>query len=247
MTEYAKAGPEDLLVPITAHNRGPEAAPLELPPHLRLPNVWSWNAERLSRRPSIERDTSRLAVRHAWAGPHELIWEGEPEVLLTENETNVPQLFGAHAPGPSKDAFREHVVEGRDAHATSRPSGTKSSLRWRFDAVPAGGSATVRLRLGRQHGAPASLDGFDALVSRRREEADAFHAAHATDLPDDPQLRVIHRQALVGMIWPKQTHRYDVRRWLDGDAAPPALPPGRTRNAEWRHLDNADVVSMPDE
>lgn len=244
VTEHAKAGPEDLLMRVTAHNRGPEPATIELLPQVWFRNVWSWDPER-ARRPSIERaGPGRLRLRHPAAGEWELHADGGPEILLTENDTNAPRLFGSPAPGPFKDAFHDHVVEGRDDGAARRPRGTKAALRHAL-TLPPGGSVTVRLRLRRPAEAPPLAD-FDAVMRARIEEADAFHEARARDLPPDPEVRALHRQALAGMVWSKQLYRYDVRRWLEGDPGQPSPPPGRARNADWRHLDNADVVSMPD-
>ena len=61
-------------------------------------------------------------------------------------------------------------------------------------------------------------------------------------------MRAVQRQAFAGLLWSKQFYYLDVPQWLDGDAGQPS-PPGERkqgRNAEWRHLNNSDIISMPD-
>ncbi|HEX5271166.1 MAG TPA: glucosidase, partial [Gemmataceae bacterium] len=109
--------------------------------------------------------------------------------------------------------------------------------------VPAGGSARVRLRLSNR---PGPID-FDAVLAKRRQEADEFYDGLQCDLAD-ADARNVQRQALAGMIWNKQLYLYDVTQWLRGDPGQPPPPPGRDhgRNRDWDHVDNGDVLSMPD-
>ncbi|MGL4554850.1 MAG: MGH1-like glycoside hydrolase domain-containing protein [Gemmataceae bacterium] len=239
--EYAKASPDDVLMRVTAHNRGPDDAPLHLLPTLWFRNTWSW-------RPGAPRPTLRAAggaaiAEHATFGRYALHADGGPEWLFCDNETNAALLYGAGGPAHPKDAIGDHVVRGLPAVNPAR-TGTKAAAHYAL-TVPAGGSVTVRLRLTDAAGPP--FDDFDAAFALRRGEADGFYAELQEGI-DAPDARSVQRQALAGMIWSKQFYYYDVPQWLDGDPGQPPPPAGRRhgRNSEWRHLNNADVISMPD-
>ena len=240
--EYAKQGPEDILIRVTANNRGPEAARLELIPQLWFRNTWSW--EPGSTKPALGQGAAgSLHAKHEALGDWSLSYEGAPELLFTENETD-PALWGQPANGPSKDAFHRHVVDRAVGAVSGDLRGTKAGLRYGFDLAP-GGTATLHLRLCQ--GAPKSLAGLGAAVEARRLEADEFYAGVQAGL-DDPDKRRVQRQALAGMLWSKQYYSYDLRRWLAGDPGQPPPPPQRLegRNHAWLHLYNNDIISMPD-
>jgi hypothetical protein len=84
-------------------------------------------------------------------------------------------------------------------------------------------------------------------MEQRRQEADEFYGELQAELAD-ADARNVQRQALAGMIWNKQFYHYDVRTWLKGDSATPPPPVERLhgRNSNWRHIKNAEVLSMPD-
>jgi len=247
--EYAKAGPEDLLVRIEATNRGPDPAPLELLPTLWYRNTWSWKGDR--KRPSLRADAggTRVLARHATEGDYVLHVEGAPELLFTENDTNAERLFGAqNGVHHVKDAFHEHVVNGKPGAVNPDRVGTKCAARYRT-TVPAHGSVVVRLRLRREgigDGTALGRD-FEAVFAERRLEAEEFYEAIApAGLSQDE--RLVLRQSLAGMLWSKQFYHYVVRDWLGGDPAQPRPAESRRhgRNADWGHLYSADVLSMPD-
>ncbi len=255
--EYAKADPEDIGIRITAVNRGPEPAALHLLPTLWFRNTWSWGRD--PRRPLLTlasappRGASERAVfiRHHSLGDYALYLDAADDVLFTENETNVERLFGAPNATPYvKDAFHACVVDGQRGAVNPEPHGTKAA-GWYQRTIPAGGSATVRLRLCRC-AAPGQLRAtpfadFDATFSARQRDADEFFAElQPAGMEEDS--RRVHRQAVAGMLWSKQFFHYNVQQWLDGDPAQPPPPPERLRgrNHQWRHLNNADVISMPD-
>jgi hypothetical protein len=250
--EYAKAGTDDILVRITAHNRGPEAASLHLLPTLWFRNTWSWDHE--AKRPVLSRGRSagRSAVVTAehpdFPRGYRLCCEGDPELLFTENETNHRRLYGVENGHPFvKDAFHEYLVQGRKDAVNPAKAGTKAAAHYALQ-VPAGGSVTVRLRLSDQEPAGDAFGGtFDHGLAERIREADEFYA---TVIPArlSGDSRAIMRQALAGMLWSKQWYHYDVRRWLEGDPTQPPPPAERKhgRNRDWTHLYNDDVVSMPD-
>ncbi len=242
--EYAQAAPEDILMHITVVNRGAEAAPLHLLPQLWFRNTWSWQEH--SARPRIwHADENEVFAEHDELGTYRLYVDGEPELLFTDNDTNFRRLNGFDVPGYCKDGFHERVVDGvKDAVNPAR-TGTKFAAWHRF-TVPAQGSVEVRLRLCRQ---PVSLpfQDFSAIFAQRKAEADSFYARVQLGL-EDADARAIQRQAFAGLIWSKQFYYYDIPEWLKGDPAQPPPPASRrhARNWEWQHLNNADIISMPD-
>jgi hypothetical protein len=251
--DYAKGGPEDLLIRITVANRGPDEAELHLLPTLWFRNTWAWG--RHSYRPSLSRaevpagEPPQVLAHHEGLGTYRLTCEGEPELLFTENETNVAALFGAPNPQPYvKDAFHARVVGGNRDAVNPAGTGTRAAA-WYNLSVPAGETRVVRLRLSTSAAGAEALEPeyFDATVNQRQREADAFHATLAPQGVSDDERR-IQRQAIAGLLWSKQFYHYDVHLWLHGDPAGPPPPAGRWqgRNRAWTHLNNHDVLSMPD-
>jgi len=251
VVEYAKAAPDDVLVRITATNRGPEAAELYLLPTLWFRNTWSWEM------PERERPTLRAGAGdghvviesdHASLGQRWLYCEGTPELLFTENETNLQRLYQLPNPKPwVKDSINDYVVGGRADAVNPDRIGTKAAALYRTTLEP-GRSIATRLRLSNSP-IPGTAFGpeFDLVFAERVREADEFYATIVpAKLSDDA--RSVMRQAFGGLLWSKQFYHYDVARWLRGDPTGPPIPAERLegRNHEWRHLYNEDVVSMPD-
>jgi hypothetical protein len=242
--EYAKASTDDLLLLVTIHNRGPELATIHVLPQLWFRNTWSWKEKSSKPRLSAIGNSAALA-HHPDLGDYFLYADGAPTLLFCDNETNVRRLYGVAASGYFKDAFHDHVIHGQRGAVNPERTGTKVAAHYTLTS-PAGGSTTIRLRLT-DRAASAPLGDFDAILNRRRREADEFYADLQADL-SDADARAVQRQALAGMIWSKQFYYYDVPEWLRGDPAQPAPPAQRRRgrNADWTHLNNADVISMPD-
>jgi hypothetical protein len=242
--EYAKADPNDIALRIRAVNRGPEAAPLEILPHVWFRNTWSWEPN--SPRPELRRDgSSTVALEHPTMSRFTLYFDGDPELVFCENETNRRRLFGVDGPPHPKDAISDYVVHGNRAAPNPEGRGTKCAARYRY-TIPPGGEVTLRARLV-QNQSEGAIAGVDAVVDERRREADEFYAELQAEIPDADQ-RLVQRQALAGMIWSKQFYNYEVRSWLLGDQTQPSPPRerGHGRNADWDHLVNDDVISMPD-
>jgi len=243
--EYAKAVPEDILMQINVCNRGPEAALVHLLPQLWFRNTWSWGHN--AARPSLQAVTDdSILAKHSELGDYTLYAEGTPSFLFCDNETNARRLYGMHdASGYFKDAFHEFLIQGNSKALNPSGTGTKCAAHFQL-TVPAGGQEKVRLRLASGLKTPPFAD-FDEVLGSRRQEADEFYAALQKELSDQ-DARSVQRQALAGMIWSKQYFHYNVRQWLQGDPGQPAPPAGRKhgRNHEWTHLNNADVLSMPD-
>jgi hypothetical protein len=245
VVEYAKDGPEDMLVRITVHNRGAEAARLRVLPTLWFRNTWSWGEDQP--KPSLrEVGPGAIQATHQELGEYWLHCEGAAELLFTENESNASRLWGQPNASPYvKDAFHAYIISGRGEAVNPAKVGTKAAAHYVLD-VPGGGSKTVRLRL-----AAARVDdafgGFEKIFKSRIADADEFYdRISAKSLNEDE--RRVHRQALAGMLWSKQYYYFDVDRWLQEHKSHPLMAPtGRSvRNTEWFHMLNADVISMPD-
>jgi hypothetical protein len=246
--EYAKGSPDDILIRISATNRGPEPAELHLLPTLWYRNTWSWGTGG-GERPAlgvVHGRPATIEARHSTLGPRWLHCDGSPELLFTENETNSERLWGLANPGPYvKDGINDYVVSGRADAVNPKLEGTKAAARYRMVIAP-GTTATVRLRLTDASPTGDPFAGLEAVVARRRDEADEFYA---TIIPVDlsADARNVMRQSLAGLLWSKQFYHYDVGRWLDGDpGSPPPAVRRAGRNHDWRHLYNDDVISMPD-
>ena len=256
VVEYAKADVEDILVRITAVNRGPEAAVLHLLPSLWFRNTWSWGRD--PRRPSVKAAAgvpgSRCVEVQNWLyGKRWLLCAGEPELLFTENETNFQTLFGMKNGSYVKDAFHSYLIRGDRKAVNPEKTGTKVAAHYRKELEP-GESITVKLRLtdleplvGMEtqskyvglvgapgyaqlaEGVPGTNDfdaGFDATFSARQKEADEFYASR---IPSElsEDAKLVMRQAFAGMMWSKQFYHYDVHTWLEGDPAQPPPPKER--------------------
>ena len=244
--EYAKATPMDVLMRVTAHNRGPDPAVLHILPQTWYRNTWSWKADAV--RPVIESvGLSSLLLQHpAWID-NQLHFDGAPRLLFCDNETNTQKLFGNPAKGYFKDAFHEVVANGKLAASNPKKVGTKAAAWYTF-TIPPGGSVQIRARLTmytpNAEAVQTPFVDFDKIFAKRIQEADQFYER----LTPDPDGRLIQRQAAAGLIWSKQFYSYDVAAWIKGDPTQPPPPGGREniRNGDWMHLTNDDVISMPD-
>jgi hypothetical protein len=246
--EYAKAAPDEILMQVTAYNRGPDAATLTLLPQLCFRNIWSWQAP--AAKPVLIGRSGCVEVQHPDLGEFRIDFDAAPTLLFCDNDTNPRRLFGMNdAKGHFKDAFHEYLVQGRRDAVNPEETGTKVGALYPLTLEP-GGSAKVRLLISPGKGARSRarpFAQFDATFDARRREADEFYDELQARLAD-PDARLVQRQALAGMIWNKMFYYYSVEEWLDGDPLQPTPPPERRhgRNWEWRHLYSADVISMPD-
>jgi mannosylglycerate hydrolase MGH1-like protein len=253
--EYAKDSPEDILVEISIHNRGPEAAEIQVLPTLWFRNRWSWGEE--NPRPvlkAIDGKSNGKVVHAADArlGDGYLYCAGGAPLLFTENETNTERHFGTPNRTPFvKDGINNYVVHGQQDAVNPQQTGTKVAAQYRL-TVPPGKCEVVRLRLTSVAPDAQSESGpfgkhFEETLRTRRQEADEFYAAIIPPSLDADAANVM-RQALAGMMWSKQFYYFDVNRWLAERGSDP-FSPGRKaspRNGHWHHLYNADVISMPD-
>ncbi|GAB4138845.1 MAG: glucosidase [Cyanobacteria bacterium J069] len=261
--EYAKAAPEDILIQISATNRGPDAAPLHILPTLWFRNTWVWGDA--VEKPNLHRShlgqkglegIAAIASTHAELGQHWLYCEGleatgaatPPPVYFTENETNYEALFNVGNPTPYvKDAIHRTVIHGETDAVNPEQRGTKSAAHYVLE-IPAGETRQVRLRLSNRPSIshPFGTE-FNQILAARIQEADEFYDK-VNPFSIDGDRRAIQRQAFAGMMWSKQYYRYDVSRWLRGDPTMPTPPSERLRgrNRQWGHLDADDIISMCD-
>jgi hypothetical protein len=243
--EYAKADPEDVLIRITVHNRGPETAELHLLPTLWFRNTWSWGED--ATKPVIRQvEKGSVLASHAQLGDRTLDCDGNPELLFTENESNASRLWGQSNPSAYvKDAFHNSVVSGNREAVNPSKAGTKAAAHYHLE-VPAGGSKVVRLRLSAKPPADP-FEAFDQTFASRLADADEFYARITPNSLSEDERRV-HRQALAGMLWSKQYYYFDLDKWLEEHEAHPLTSTTRRniRNTEWFHMLNSDIISMPD-
>jgi hypothetical protein len=255
--EYAKAGCEDILIRITAWNRGPDAARLRLLPTIWFRNRWDWGDP--YDMPHLRRidgpsGTSLIELSDYHYGRRWLAVEGAPQLLFTENETNYERLYQEESKTPYvKDAFHRYLIEGEHAAVNPAMIGTKGAAHFTSE-IPPEEHWTIRLRFmdcdpNKGGEGAENLFGppFDQIFADREKEASEFYGARlSADCSEDAKL--VQRQALAGLLWNKQSYHYDVRRWLQGDPTQPKPDPSRLqgRNHDWIYLYNSDVVSMPD-
>jgi hypothetical protein len=250
--KYAKATAEDILVRITAFNRGPEPAALRLLPTVWFRNTWSWGKD--SRRPRVSRGEhlpgiAVFELEHAGYGKRWLLCEGSPELLFTENETNFRRLFGTENRAPYvKDGINDYIVHGTREAVNPAAQGTKAAAHYELYLEP-GAFATVQLRLTNETPDEDVFRAarFDDVFVKRLAEADEFYQKRTGQCTHSDVCEV-QRQAFAGLLWSKQFYHYDVRTWLQGDpSGPPVSPRHRYgRNREWIHFYTDDVLCMPD-
>jgi len=254
--EYAKSDPENILAKITVTNRGPDKARCVALPSLWFRNTWSWGYENgpmndVAGKPHLmqykdESDVAMVAIKHPTAGDYYLYAENADDLLFTENVTNLERLD--HSPNGNpfvKDAFHRYLVNGEKDAVNPDREGTKVALIFDRDIDP-GQSRTIRLRLANTQIDTPFAD-FDAIFAQRQGEADEFYEAIQKPGLGEDEKRV-QRQALAGMLWTKQFFYYNIEQWLQGDPGlPPVMEARRSgRNSEWEHLNNFDIISMPD-
>jgi hypothetical protein len=241
--EYAKGDEEDILIKITVHNRGNEDAPVHVLPQLWFRNTWSWGYDNYKPQLSPTKDQDVLIV-HEKLGNLVLKLQNKAPLLFCENETNNKRLYGDDNTSPFvKDSINDYLTQG-DTTATHQ-DGVATKVAVNYDLLIKGkGSATIRLRLGAKK--QQAFDDFDNIFEARVKEADEFYEAIQTGLTSEEKM--VQRQAYAGMLWSKQFYYYDIDQWLKGDPLPPPPPASRLkgRNHEWIHLNNADIISMPD-
>ena len=239
--DYAKKDVDDWCIRASVRNAGPEAATLHVLPTLWFRNTWSCGID--DRRPTIVDKDGALVADHHSLGRMTLTGSPGSTSVFCDNESNAERLWGTSGSVFPKDGIGNHVVNG-DTTVNPEGVGTKASLWYLLD-VPAGQTREIRLRFAR--GGHSTGPDFARTLTTREREANEFYSDLTPDAADDEESMIL-RQAFAGMLWSKQFFHYDVERWLDGDPAGPPPPANRKsgRNRQWRHLNNHDIISMPD-
>ncbi len=252
--EYAKAGIDDIIICITAHNAGPEEAPLWILPTLWFRNTWSWSKEAV--RPTLTRlSGSSVRATHPSLGTYTLSTVSDSQLWLTQNESNSHKLWGSlENTHNKKDAFGDQLIEKLSNGCESQNEGTKACFVEQL-LVPANSKISLWLRLKQdkepqtlsEPNGELSIDFLEQVLAQRKQEADDFYKTLAPPHVTEEQ-RQIQREAFAGLIWTKQYYHFDVDHWLDGDVGQPAPPERRKkgRNSSWRTFNAADILSMPD-
>ena len=250
--QYAKADPEDLLIQITVHNRSDQEAKLAVLPNLWFRNTWADGSspKPLISRRSSEADPAMLDAVHPELGMFTLTCHGADEIVFTDNETNTERLFQQPNQSPyTKCGINRYVVHGETAAVNPAEQGTKAAAIYNL-AIGAHASSTIRLRLSQSvtetHTSDAA-QGFDQILERRQKDCDAFYACvMPAGLSTEQQL--VFRQAMAGMLWSKQFYNYDISPWLQQRGIDPLGDNNAQsfRNQQWHHMNNCDVISMPD-
>ena len=244
--EYAKASPGDILIRIAIHNRAPEPVKLNVIPQIWFRNTWVWKSKQ-SRKPQLKwGGKNSIQIDHKQLRQSRLYFQGEPELLFCDNETNMPRLYGLkNTEGFFKDGINDYIVAGKKSAINPEKIGTRAGINCVLK-IPANGSTTLNLRLC-DRTLKNPFQGFNHIFEKRIQEADEFYADLQSEIKDN-DAKDVQRQAFAGMLWSKQFYFYDVEKWLQGDPGQPEPPRGRLqgRNHDWEHLNNADIISMPD-
>ncbi len=252
LLEYAKDTPEDILIKITIINHGDRYQTLNLLPTLWFRNTWSWDENTIKPTIKVEDNGNlpniQIKTYHPKQGNYYLYCESQPELLFVENETNYPKIFNYdNGKQYFKDGINDYIVNGEDYAVNPDRIGTKFSPHYQLTFAP-GESKTIKLRLSDKSDLTEPLGNeFNTIFATRLTEADEFYQQiNEQSLNED--LMNIQRQAFAGMLWSKQYYKFDIDRWLNGDPTQPTPPPERKngRNHQWIHLDNEDIISMPD-
>lgn len=259
--EYAKASPEDILIRITIFNRGPEDAPIHILPTWWYRNTWAWGPtmEKPDKKPSLSQvDDETTVAMHETLGKYQITVDKGPngklpQWMFTDNETNTWRFEDPSSRRPScKDAFHLAVVEKVSGVTNPSQSGTKSAAHYQC-VVPAGESIELRFRMSSQEELPVETFGasFQDVFEQRIDEADQYaNSLVAPGLSTEEQM--ILRQADAGLLWTKQFYHYVIPRWLENNGTSgkkegePQPGEAGTRNRDWGHLYNRNIISMPD-
>src|SRR5262249_20268810 len=257
VVEYCKITPDDLLIRITTTNRGPDPAAIHLLPTMWFRNTWCWTGNQ-EVKPSLHATVNEdgipaIVARHATLGERWFICDRHPELLFTDNETNLARLFGAKNSSQFvKDGINDYVVNGSAGAVNPEHTGTKASAHYSVTIAP-GASYALRFALLHQihhnhvRKSPLIRQEFEQIFKDCQYDADEFYREI---IPQNlsPDSRNVMRQAFAGLLWSKQFYNYDIRSWLNGDPAqlPPPVERKQGRNHEWIHFYAQDIISMPD-
>ncbi|MDB4766080.1 glucosidase [bacterium] len=244
--EYVKASPTDTLIRVTVHNRGPEAAEFDLLAQLCFRNTWSWGRNDDPKPTMTLQQQGHVDAEHPELGNYRFAARNEAKFLFCENDTNAKRVFGMKdAKGFFKDAFHEAIVDKKSDAVNPDETGTKCAAHEKV-SIDAGEHKVFDFRLFAAE-EERSFEDFDEVFDKELANANQYYDELQTDV-DSADQRLVQRQAYAGLIWTKQFYHFDVEQWLEGDPDQPKPPESRKegRNKDWKHLNNADIISMPD-
>lgn len=251
--EYAKVDQNDILIRLTATNKGSEPAPLHVLPTAWFRNTWSWGYPQgpmgdVVGKPTLfetkEKDRNFVEIRHPNLPPYYLFTEKKSEWIFTENETNFKALYQQPNTSPYvKDAFHRFIINKETEAVNPKHTGTKTAALF-YSLIKPQETFTVQLRLTTNKN-KNSFEEFDSIFAQRKLEADEFYGCFYKPCHTEEEV-MIQRQAFAGLLWSKQLYYYDIEQWIDGDPAYPPVQRNHPRNKGWVHLVNFDVISMPD-
>jgi hypothetical protein len=248
---YAKIDQEEICILIEAKNEGKRRAFLTV-----LPTLWyrrQWSPDLIPGKPLIFLMKNSgadpfVCASHPAIGKYYFYFDHTDQLLFTENETNYHRVYGTtNDTVRVKDSFHDAILKDDLSIFKGVEEGTKFSPVYKVNIDP-GGTARFRLRISRQKdlGHPFGEE-FSNAFTKSKSEADEFYAGI---IPPDltPEETRIARLAYSGMLWNKQFYYYEVREWLHGDKGEPPPPPERLngRNSSWMHLNNRDIIAVPD-
>ena len=243
--EYAKAATNDILIKLTIHNRGNEDASLHILPTLWFRNTWSWSYDDYKPQVALTND-GNIMIIHRDLGNYIFYLDAKTDTLFCDNETNFKRFYGVENRSAfTKDGVNDYLIHHHQDAVNSNGFGTKAAANYDI-MVNAGASVTLRFRLAADN-ITSPFENFDDLFIQQKSEAGAFYEDLQKDIQFDDE-KLVQRQAYAGLLWSKQFYYYNVEQWLNGDLAHAALPHERRfgRNQQWKHLNNADIISMPD-
>ena len=250
--EYAKSDPEDLLIQITVHNRSDQPAKLALLPTLWFRNIWDQGSgpKPLIQAKPGESGAASLHATHPDLGDFALHCKGADELVFTDNETNTEVLFQQSNQSPyTKCGINRYLVHGETAAINPSQQGTKASAIYNL-SIGANASYTIQLRLTKSTPEiqnDSAYQGFDQILDRRKQDCDDYYA-RVMPAGFSAEQKLVFRQAMAGMLWSKQFYNYDITPWLQKRGIDPlGFNDGQGfRNQQWHHMNNSDVISMPD-
>ncbi len=243
--EYAKNSEEDILIKITAYNRGKEKADINLIPQIWFRNIWNWGKNNYKPEMFLTGNNS-IKIIHNKFGQYYLYYDNNPELLFCDNETNNKRLYNAdNITDFVKDGINDFITQKNKKAVNPSKTGTKAACNYNL-TIESGSSKTIRLRLIKNQ-IKDPFTGFDKIFESRLKESDDFFAQIQKNIKND-DVKNVQRQAFAGMLWSKQFYYYDVEEWINGDKGQPKPPYQRKegRNKDWLHLNNADIISVPD-
>lgn len=242
--EYAKAAPEDILIKVTIINRAAKKAKLNFVPQIWFRNTWAWGYN--FKKPQLQGSNQNfINIHHDQLGKYRFYFDGEPEVLFCENETNSNRLFESELKGVFKDGINDFIVHNKSGTLNSFSAGTKAGLNYSIE-LKKHESKEFFFRLSNKLNRKPFEDASQ-IFDEAQKNADNFYAEVQKDINDDDE-RNIQRQAFAGLLCSKQFYYFNISKWLKGDPAQIDPPVQRRsgRNSDWTHLNNDDIISMPD-